>query len=92
MGRGQGASSRHHTQRPFGLDAVDVADLSAFEYSEVDRLAELGGQLLHHRPRLLAHVERSDDGKSDLDEGGTCDVCPSDRFLLHETVVGKHGE
>ena len=90
--RHEGSRPRHHTQGALGLDRVDVADLFALQDAEVDSLAELGGQLLHHRPGLLPDIQRTDDGQAHLDQRGTGDVGPGDGLLLDEAVVGEHGE
>ncbi len=50
----------------------------------------LGGKLLHHRPGLLPHIERTDDGQAHLDQCRARDVGAGDRLLLDEAVVGEH--
>ena len=84
--------SRHHAKGALGLDRVDIADLVALQNAEVDGLAGLGGEFLHHRPGLLSHVQGTDDGQSHLDQRGSGDVGAGDRLLLDEAVVGEHRE
>ena len=83
---------RHHSQSPLRLHCVDVADLIALEDAEVDGLAGLDGELLHHGAGLFPHVQGSDNCQAHFNQRGAGDIGAGDRLLLHETVVGEHRE
>ena len=73
-------------------DGADRQVLDALQDAEVDGLARLGGEFLHHRAGLLAHVQGSDDRQAHLDQRRPGDVGAGERLLLDETVVGEHRE
>ena len=86
------ARSRHerHSQRPGGLDAIEIDDFAAVEHGEVHRLADVLSQTLQDGMAWRAHGFAQQSVKREAGEARPCGHPAAFRFALQQAGIFEY--